>query len=146
MKLHRDISALSSCAGAGAICVFGLMACSSTPAPAPPTTPAVEPEEIDDPDPGEAEPEEVETNMDCVKGMALCEGGICKVDVTNSCEGAVTCELKIGAVCQGDTTAGEAVGKGRDTIPQGKTSTIEAGANCEGSAAVATQVKSLQCR
>jgi hypothetical protein len=78
--------------------------------------------------------------------MAKCNAGVCHVDVTNSCDAPMTCELQITAVCQGQDSAGEAVGKGRNTVAQGKTDVIEAGANCEGSRAVATQVKSLNCR
>ncbi len=117
-----------------------------------PTAPS-EPDELGLPDDGggdvvegDAAPESVDSGIDCAKAEATCEGGVCTVAMNNTCEAPVTCELRIIALCQGETEVGEARGVGRDTFPVGYEGELQAGADCEGRAVVGTQVDTLECK
>ena len=99
------------------------------------------------PEPDEpATAEEVETGSDCATAMALCEGGVCTVDVTNGCEAAVTCALEAMSLCRDATSTGEARGKARDTVPVGETVQLQAQGDCESAQIVATQLVSFRCQ
>lgn len=118
-------------------------------APSGPTAP--EPDELglpdqDEPVEGDGAPESVDTGIACAKAEATCEGGVCTVAMNNTCEAPVTCELRIIALCQGETEVGEARGVGRDTFPVGYEGKLQAGADCEGRAVVGTQVDTLECK
>jgi hypothetical protein len=131
--------------GYGACLAAALLswACNNNAAPPeapPPPSDEVEPAEVS----GEAEA--LETGKDCATAEAVCENGICTATVKNSCDGPVTCELSMYAMCKGDTEAGEARGKGRGTIAGSDSGDIQAQANCEGRAVALTQADGLSCR
>ncbi len=121
-----------------------LLACNNTPPPTPPETPpAPEP----DVEAGmDSDPEPLETNRECANAEAECDSGICKTVVKNGCDSAITCNVVIMALCQSSTTSGESRGKARGTIPAGKSDTLTAIADCEGSSITATMVESFECK
>jgi hypothetical protein len=127
-----------------------LAACGGAPEPTFPdaTPPVEEEEEISDEEVAamEAESETIDVGFDCAKAEAVCEGGVCTVTVNNTCEGPITCELKILSLCRSETDAGEARGAGRGTAPPGKTTEIQAAAKCEGREVAGTQVDEMTCR
>lgn len=125
-----------------ALLALTTVACSKPP-PAPPPPPAQDPPPTE---PVEPELEKVESNMPCVTGEARCDAGVCAVDVQNACPATVTCELEVMALCKSETEGGEAKGVARDTIAAGARVKLEAGGNCEGRIANATQVEKLSCR
>ena len=111
------------------------------PNPAPAPTAEVEPEPE-----GPEEPEQVDAGNPCVKAMGLCEGGVCTVEITNSCKEPVTCQLGVMALCRTATDTGQASGKGRETVPAGGSTKLQAAGDCEGAQIVGTQIENLSCK
>jgi hypothetical protein len=141
MKLHRSFSWLVALP----LSVV-LAGCGSPPEPNVPDRPEETPLEADDEPAGDAEPESVDTGKDCATAEALCEGGVCTLAMKNDCPEPVTCELKIIALCRGETEVGEARGVGRDTFAAGVTGELQAGADCQGANVAATQIDELTCQ
>ena len=122
-----------------------LLVCAcAKPLPPPPPAPPSDPADLIDT--GPREPEVVDTNKACIKALGVCDGGVCKVELTNTCDAPVTCELSIIALCRGNTMTGEARGKARDTVRASDSTTMEAVANCQGAYPSSTLVDTLSCR
>jgi len=81
-----------------------------------------------------------------VSAEATCEGGVCNTEVKNGCKEPVTCAIEILALCHGANFTGEARGKARDTFAVGDSGTMQAGADCQGSAVAGTQVDTMSCK
>jgi hypothetical protein len=129
--------------------IAALLLCAGCPKDGPPPdAPPPPPNDDSEPVAAEGEAEPLETGKKCATAEAVCEGGVCKATVKNSCDAPVTCELEMYALCKAsdETDAGEARGKGRGTIPGGDSGEIQAGANCEGRAVTMTQADGLSCR
>ena len=126
-----------------AFVLLSLVACGTTPPPESPAPKPVEPEHTPMP---ESFAEELDTGNDCVTAEAECAGGVCTAKIKNACEVPVTCEFDVLVLCQSETDAGEAKGKGRDTFPAGTDGEIVAGSDCEGRGVRATSPENLSCR
>jgi hypothetical protein len=135
-----------------ASCLFALFvlcsACSpAKPNPEPQPQPTAEPApELDEVPAGLGGPEKLDSGKDCAAAEGLCENGICKVTIKNTCKEPVTCEFQILAMCRGETETGEARGKGRGTVPAGGEGELEAGADCEGKFVTGTTFESMSCK
>jgi hypothetical protein len=84
--------------------------------------------------------------MDCAASEALCDGGLCKVTVKNSCKQPVTCDLAITATCKNGQEMVEAKARTRDTVAAETDGEVGVVANCTIGSVVHTEVKEFRCQ
>jgi len=123
-------------------CALLLAAGCGAPPPPPPAAPAPAP-----PPAAPLPPEKVaaDTGKPCAKAQALCDGGLCTVDIDNACDQPVSCDMSAAATCKTDAEMIEATGRGRGTIAAKSKGQLTAAADCTRGKVMMTQMKDLHC-